>query len=460
MADRYTYLAYFGLFVLSASLTETYLMVYLKRYKIILFFILLIVLSIYTYNRCMVWKNTKTLFSDVINKNPKVSFAYLNLATIYLNQQNIDSAMFCYNNSIKFDSIEPTAYFNRAFAFDMIGKNDKAINDFNKALKLDKKNIYKALIYTYIGESYRKSGNNTFAIKYYNLSLKEDSLLALAYDNRGTYFLNNNMLDNAKKDFLKAIEIDKFNFSALNNFGWVLTLQGKYIEALEYYNKSLNINSNYAFAYNNRGYTEFYMGNITFAIFDYNKAIQLNPYFTQAYLNRGWAYASLKNYKGAIDDFTFVLKIEKNNQLARNNRAYAYFYTNDYKSAAEDFKTNVDNFPNSALSWQNIAWYHLQVKDYENSISEFNKSIELDNTLINSYINIGWIWLEKNNYKNSENYFKKALVINPQNIDALYFLGEVYRKSNKNDLACDYYNKSSELGNNQAKQAIEKYCKK
>lgn len=460
VADRYSYLAYFGLIIASSALIDKYLIDYLKKYLFAIFSILLIVLSIYTYNRSKVWENTKTLFSDVINKNPNVPFAYLNLATIYLNQQNIDSAMFCYNQSIKLDSLEPTVYFNRAFAFDMIGKNDKAINDFNKALQLDKKNIYKALIYTYLGESYRKSGNDSIAFKYYNLSIKEDSLLAIAYDNRGTYYLNKNMLDIARKDFFKAIEIDKFNFSALNNFGWVLTLQGKYNAALEYFNKSLNINPNYAFAYNNRGYTEFTMNNVDAAVFDYNKALKINPYFIQAYLNRGWAYATSKNYKGAIDDFTFVLKIEKNNQLARNNRAYAYFYLNDYKSAVDDFKTNISYYPKSALTWQNIAWFHMQIKDYDNAISEFNKSIEFDSTLINSYINLGWIWVEKNNMKSAEYYYKKALIINPQSIDALFLLGELYQKNNKYDLACNYFNKASELGSNQAKQAIEKYCKK
>jgi len=460
VADRYSYLAYFGLFITFSDIIEKYFLAYIKKYLLVIFSILLITLSISTYNRCMVWKNTKTLFNDVLSKNPNVPFAYLNLAATYLNQQKVDSALFFYSQAIKLDSVEPTVYFNRAFAFDMLGKNDNAINDFNKVLQYDKNNIYEAVVYTYLGESYRKKGNDSLAFYYYNLSLKEDSMLSLAYYNRGTYFLNKNMLKEASADLEKSIKIDKFNAPALNIYGWLLTMQGKYEKALIYFNRSLNSNPNYAFAYNNKGYAEFMLGNLTDAIYDYNKALSLDPNLMQAYLNRGWAFASTKNYQSAVDDFTTVLKFDNNNQLARNNRAYAWYYLKEYKNATDDFKTNISIYPKSALAWQNLAWFHMQIKDFDNAINEFNKSIEYDGSLINSYINIGWIWLEKNNAKNAENYYKKALSINPQNIDALFLIAELYRKQNKNKLACEYYIKSSKLGNNQAKQAIEMYCKK
>lgn len=460
VADRYSYLAYFGLFIMASEVAEKYIIFHIKKYVLFVFIILLSILSISTYNRCSVWKDTKSVFTDVLQKDSKVPFAYLNLATIYLNQQNIDSAMLCYNQSIKLDSINPTVYFNRAFAFDMIGKNIEAVNDFKKVLQFDKNNLYKAVVYSYLGESYRKIGNDSLAINYYNLALKEDTVLSIGYNNRGTYFLNKNKLNEAIADFEKAIKINKYNYQALNNYGWVLTLQGKFNEASKYYNNSLEINSNYYYTYNNRGYNEFLLNNINSAIFDYNKALQINPYFTQAYLNRGWAYATSKNYKGAIDDFTFVLKIDKNNQLARNNRAYAFYYSNDYKNAVEDFKANISLYPNSAFAWQNIAWFHMQVKDFDKAILQFSKSIELDSTLINSYINLGYIWQEKNNLNFAENYFKKALKINPESADALFLIAELYRKQNKNILACDYYNKSSKLGHKQAAQAIELYCKK
>jgi tetratricopeptide (TPR) repeat protein len=460
VADRYSYLAYFGLMVVFAVLIDKYLMVYIKKYATLIFSILLVMLSLSTYNRCMVWKDTKTLFTDVIHKNPDVSFAYLNLATIYLGQPNIDSAMYCYNQSVKLDSLEPTAYFNRASAFDMIGKNEQAIQDFKSALKYDEHNVYKAIVYTYMGESYRKMGKDSLSLQYYNSSIKEDSTLSLAYDNRGTFYLDKNMLHEANADFTKAIKLDKFNASAINHYGWILVLQGKYQDALNYFNQALVINPAYQFALNNRGYAEFMLGNITLALDDYNKALSINPRMTQAYLNRGWALAITKNFKEAIDDFSTVISLDNNNQLARNNRAYAWFSLKEYAKAFDDFKTNIDTHPNSAVAWQNMAWFHTQLKDYEKAITEFNKSLSLDGSLINSYINLGWIWHEKKNAGNAEMFYKKALSLNPQSGDAWFMLGELYRENKKIQEACDCYNKALNYGNKKANDALIQYCKK
>ncbi len=459
VADRYSYLAYFGLFVALGELVTAYFKPFLKKYATPAFFVLLIILSSATYIRCMVWKNTKTLFTDVINKNPAVPFAYLNLATVYIEQQKIDSAMYCYSQSIKFDSLEPTVYFNRAYAYDMLGNNQEAIQDFLNVLKYDKHNIYNAVVYTSLGESYRKIGNDSLALYYYNLSIKTDSLLSMAYNNRGTFFLNKNMLSLANADFQKSIELDKYNASALNNFGWVLVLQGKFRYAIQYFNRSLASNPSNAYAYNNRGYAEFMLGDKTAALSDYNKALSINPRLIQAYMNRGWLWASIQNFKDAIDDFSQVLSMDMNNQLALNNRAHAWFSLKDYTKAFDDFNMNISLHPNSALVWQNMAWYHTELKNYDRAIKEFEKSLLLDSSLVNSYINLGWIWHQKKNYKMAEKYYKKAISIFPQSGDTWYFLAELYRENKNITDACDAYQKALSYGYRKANEALTQYCK-
>jgi len=456
VADRYSYFAYFGLIIIFSETTLKFLKNYFNYFMIAVF----AVLSILTYNRCEAWKNTKTLFTDVISKNNKVAFAYQSLGTVYLSEQNIDSAMFCFNTAVNIDKCDASAYFNRAFAYDFIGKNDSAISDFNKVLTCDKLNLYTALVYTSLGESYKKIGNDTLALKYYNLAIKNDSSLSLAYNNRGSYFLNKNEFEKANSDLEKALKLDSFNYQAYNNYGWLLTNKTKYNDAINYYNKSLEINNNYSFTYNNKAYTEFLLNEINSALLDYNKAIKINPYFTQAYLNRGWALAFNKDYKSAIDDFNFVIKYDNKNQLAYNNRAHAYFSLGDYRKAFEEFKLCTVKFPDNPLSWQNLGWYYMQVKDYNNSILNFNKSISLDSNLVNSYLNIGWIYFTKNNLKQCEYYYLKGYHINTKNPDVLFLLGDLYKKQNKKDLACDYYQKASKLGNANATKLLNEYCNK
>lgn len=461
VADRYSYLAYFGLFVFISGIGEKYLFqkqIFQKCFLPV-FVLLTFMFSYTTYNRCNVWRNTKTLFTDVLKKNPDISFAYLNLASSYLINQKSDSAILYFNKSIISDSLDPTAYFNRAYAYIKIGNPEKALKDFNAVINLNPNIRYKALTYSGMGDIYQKTGNDSLAFFYYNLSVKTDSLFASAYNNRGMYFLNKNKLNESQADLFKAINLDNYYAEAYNNLGWVLTLKGELQKAMEHFNRSLELSPDYAFAYDNRGYLKFTSGDLSGAIQDYNKALKINPSLSQAYLNRGWAYAANKNYKSAVDDFTTVLKKIPNHQTALNNRAYAWFYLKEYKNADEDFTANVKFFPENANVWQALAWYHMQIKDYENSISEFEKSIELDSLLISSYINLGWIWLEKKDFQKAEPMLIKASVINPRNADALYWLGELNRRKGKMKSCCYYYNQASMLGNKQAKYAMEMYCK-
>jgi hypothetical protein len=95
VAERYSYLAYLGLIISSTMLVEVFIE---KRKKIrpLLFTSLLILFSILTYNRTLIWKNTETLFKDVILKEPTTSFAWVNLGSYYLENKKYQNANYCY----------------------------------------------------------------------------------------------------------------------------------------------------------------------------------------------------------------------------------------------------------------------------------------------------------------------------------------------------------------------------
>ena len=73
-------------------------------------------------------------------------------------------------------------------------------------------------------------------------------------------------------------------------------------EALNAYNKTIDLNPNDASAYNNRGLAYDNLDKDDLAIADYEKAIELNPKYAKAYNHRGSAYEKLGNYEQAIAD--------------------------------------------------------------------------------------------------------------------------------------------------------------
>ena len=74
----------------------------------------------------------------------------------------------------------------------------------------------------------------------------------------------------------------KYYFDKANIF----SLEGKYKEAIVYYNKSIKLNPNYSAAYYNRGSVKADLGEYEEAIKDYDMAIELDHIIiTEGFLN-------------------------------------------------------------------------------------------------------------------------------------------------------------------------------
>ena len=85
----------------------------------------------------------------------------------------------------------------------------------------------------------------------------------------------------------------KYYFDNANIF----CLEGKYEEAIVYYNKAIELNPNNSAAYNDRGFTKYYLGQYEDSIKDFNKVIELTPNYTNAYYDRGNAKKNWVNMK-------------------------------------------------------------------------------------------------------------------------------------------------------------------
>ncbi len=460
VADRYSYFAYLGLFIIIGILCEKFIFKKnLSKLFFISFTILLFSLSAITYNRCDVWANTKVLFTDVLQKNPKVSFAYCNLASNQMSQKKYDSAIVSFNKAIEIDSLDSYAYFNRAFSFIENKNDEKAIEDFMTAIKINNNNKFRALSYTHIGDIYHKKGQDSLAIYYYNFAVSMDNESSFAFNKRGIYYLNKNNKDNALADLTRAIEIDNYYAEAINNLGSLLLAQGKPNDALLKFNRAIELEPEYTIAYFNRGFLKYNNGDPKNAIEDFNMAIKFNKDFYQAYIQRGRVNAYLGKYNNAISDFSYVLEKESGNLLALTNRAYAYFYINDLSNAEIDFFKTTDLYPETAFCWQNLGWFYMKMNKPDKAISAYKKSLEIDENLVVSLINLGSIYMDLKDFGNAEKALQKSLSLSPSNSESMMFLGDLYRKKGNKEKSCEYYNKSSVFGNEQARAALNLYCK-
>ena len=113
-----------------------------------------------------------------------------------------------------------------------------------------------------------------------------------------------------------------------------------YTEAIEDFDRAIELDPDFKEAYNHRGLAKSYLNNFTGAISDYDMAVELDPKFIEAYYNRGLSVYSAGNYTGCIPDFDKVIELDEKDADAYYMRGLAKTYIPriNIDSACEDFR--------------------------------------------------------------------------------------------------------------------------
>jgi tetratricopeptide (TPR) repeat protein len=141
VADRYAYISLFGLFYLAACgfvwlYTRTKVVTWLRPILLGLLITIVGVLGYLTWQRCQVWRDSITLWNDVLANYSTRADAYNNRGVTYYMQGNIERAMPDYNKAIELDPGFVAAYYNRANAYYNHGDLIKALSDYSKVIEL------------------------------------------------------------------------------------------------------------------------------------------------------------------------------------------------------------------------------------------------------------------------------------------------------------------------------------
>ena len=106
------------------------------------------------------------------------------------------------------------SYTNRGNAYDDKGDHDRAITDYNEAIRLDPKD---ANAYVTRGNAYDEKGDHDRAITDYNEAIRFDPQDFNAYSNRGVAYANKGDYDRAIADYDQAIKLDPNFPEAIKN---------------------------------------------------------------------------------------------------------------------------------------------------------------------------------------------------------------------------------------------------
>ena len=286
LADRFTYVPYFGFFIILASFTEGGLFVAtgdrqqipegslgekvdwkmkiaVAGYLLILFFT--------TVSQVNIWKNGETLWTHAISFDDKIPTAWQNRALIYRDQKNYDKAIADLNMSL---NLKPSAasYNSRGKTYFDMNKPVEGLSDYNNALRLD-------------------------------------STLVEAWANRGAAYGQLGKLDSAMLDLSKALSLDSTHINALVNRGAALGVIGKKEEAIRDLSRVIKLDPKHVNAIVNRSLTYREMGKIDLALADIDRYLAIKKDNPNVWIDRALIKRQFNRCAEAISDFDEAIKL-------------------------------------------------------------------------------------------------------------------------------------------------------
>ncbi len=218
MASRYVYLSYLGLFLILADFNERVLNASLSGWQsrlktawIAALVVFAIGFAVLTYNRNFVWKNTITLFDDVIQKQPTIAWAY-GIRGVEKLKYDLDDARKDLDQSLALDPDYSYSLYYRGVVNYLSDDYPAALVDLDKALVNDPR----------LWDAWRTRGKVKIALK----------------DHQG-----------ALRDLNQALALDKYSVEAYYYRGISKNSLGDYQGAIADFDMAISYAPNYAEAF-------------------------------------------------------------------------------------------------------------------------------------------------------------------------------------------------------------------
>jgi|WetSurMetagenome_2_1015567.scaffolds.fasta_scaffold00003_210 protein O-mannosyl-transferase len=251
IADRYTYLPYIGLALIPGLLISESN----RKLKTILLPVMgcfILVLMVLSKEQVRTWKNTETLWTNVLEKHPRTELATRARGKYY-------SKM---SGRAKSEGEKKVL-------------EDKAFEDFSAAIKAGTKS---ADVYEGTAIIYNSRKEPEKALLFINKALIMNPLKGGIYYNRAMIYDQLNARETAIDDYTKALELDPgLVLSVLSNRSVLYLETGKFKEAKGDLDKLITLEAGNYMLYFNRAFAKLQMGDKDGAIDDYKKVLQLNP---------------------------------------------------------------------------------------------------------------------------------------------------------------------------------------
>ncbi len=395
-------------------------------------------------------------YQEIISISPDSDLAHYNKGLSFYYTQNYEKAKESFENAVKINNEYSSFHFWLANTLSWLKEYETAVAEYALALLSVENDENKYEIYRNWGFAFNKLSRYDEAIEKFNQAEKLNKKEAYLYLYRGDSFAAKKDFESALKNYKKAVGLDKTSLDALFNLGNIYYDRANYESAIKKFEEILAINDQQVEAYYNMGLAYFNCQEYEKAQENFEKAVAIDVENSSYHFWLGESFSWLKEYEKAAAEYETALRLGKkgetlefkendeNKYYSCRNWGFALNKLNKLDEAIEKFTTaaeikNDDGF--LYLYWGD-SFYAKE--HYEQAIEKYKKAAEFDESRSNALLNWGNIFYGQKDYLTALEKYQEILTIIPDFVDAHYNIG-----------LCSYFAKDYQT----AKESFEKALK-
>lgn len=430
--EHRTYLP--SMFFVLLIIVVFYRFIRMAKVRIGIICIIVVIFSVWTYQRNTVWSDEGDLLRDIVMKSPYKARCYNNLAASYIKKSEYEKALDQLYKALELPNNNDCldlVYENIGLSYLNMKQYEKAIYYLNKSIGTVGYDARFNRARTLLGLALEKTGRVSEAIVQYKEAVKEYPTSHEAQNFLGKYLAKNGMIEEGKTHILEALRLDPAYNEAYNNIANILIQEGKTDEAINYYKEALAHNPLYADAYYNLGIVMAEQGRDIEAIDYFTHAIQISrSYFPSARENLAVLFYKRGELQKAIEQCRQLQLANLADAKVKQILAVAVDRKNKIDTNISKVRNAVERSAQDPKLYYQLGDLLRMEGNFDDAIKSYEKAISFMPGFSQAYQQIAIVYSLKGDNNRAGSYFRKSVDIDPNNPDSYYNLACLYAKMN------------------------------
>lgn len=386
-------------------------------------------------------KTNRVLFFDS-EEFENIIHHYLNQGKISLAKKAIKLALDQHPNAInlKLFKVEVLIFEDKLTQADSMLNELYNLDPLNEEVYIQKANVFS------------KKDQHIQAIEVLKKALELTDDVVDIYSLIGMEYLFLDEFEKAKIYFIKCLEEDFDDYSALYNVIYCFEFLDKQEEAITYLNSFLDRNPYSEIAWHQLGKQYLALKDYKKALTAFDFAIISDDTFVGAYLERGKVLEKLKRFEEAIENYCITLQLDDPTAFALLRIGNCYETLKNNELALQFYEKTVHEDPLLDKGWVAITKLYIKKKNYQKALYYINKAMHIDSENV-----VYWKMFSKINHRleffeEAVRGYKKTLELGNYELntwlhhgDLLIQLGEKETAIQNFEQALDFYPDSAEI---------------